>query len=310
MGAIQKTMKTNILLLLFITLIMTGCATRQTSAQVKSFSLASTELSDQIIQAYELTNKTTIERKIYEIALLPANEVALLNNDDIDNIKGLMENKKNINSIKALKSYSKALGDLSSADFKSDMDKASTDFYGSLASLEKTYQSLSKKEFNIHNEEFAILTTLVNTIGSRVSENKREKAIKEIIIKTDPFISRVSDEIYNNIGDREDLILANLSSTYNDKILIYRTAVKNGKIKNIDTRIKKIKELVEYSNNYRKTASIFKDIKKVVKKVEKAHHALYLAVTSDEESNDFKKEISELVSYSKEIKTYYKSLLN
>jgi len=161
----------------------------------------------------------------------------------------------------------------------------------------------------VRNENFALLTTLVNAVGKKISEEKKEKAIKEIIIKTDPFIATISSEIFNNIGSNEDFILANLRSTYNDKILNYRNLVKKGKLNDVDKKIKKIKELMQYSQNYKKAQTIFKDVKKATKKLEAAHHSLFISLSSPEKKHNLKKQISQLVSYSKEIKNYYKSLL-
>jgi len=302
-----------IFIVLISIFIFYGCSNGQTSAQVKVFSLASTQLSQQIIQAYELTNKTSIQRKVYDIALLPDDEAILLNNKDIDAIKGVLENKKNQNSMKALKalnSYSKALGELSSVDISSDMMMASKEFYGSLGSLENSYKNLSKKDLKISNENFAVLSTLINAVGTKITEDNKEKAIKEIVMKTDPFISSISNEIFNNIGNNEDFILANMRSTYNDKILIYRNMVKNGKLKNVESRVKKIKDLMLYSKNYKKAQTIFKDIKLATKKLENSHHILYKTLSTGKKSNDLKKQISQLVSYSKQIKANYKSLLD
>lgn len=299
-----------ILFLIVVILITTGCANRQTAAQVKSFSLATTALSDQTIKAVELTNSSTIERKIHDVALLSGDDLDKLDDKTIYDIKGLKKDMQSIKALNALKAYAKSLGALSDADFKNDIDNASKEFYGSLISLDKTYNELSQKNLGIGNEEFALLSALVNTVGTAVTEYKREKAIKEIIIKSDPYISQLTDVIYDSVGKNKDVIVLNYKTTLNNEILVYRTDVKKGRYPNVEDKIEKIKNLRELTDRLHKMETIFVDIKKSIKKIEKVHHVLYKTVTSEQKTDDLKKEIGELVSFSKEMKLFYKSLLN
>jgi len=312
----SKMFKKGIALAIFTLLLFTsGCISHQSATHVKAFSLATTELSDQTIQIFELTDNSTIDRKIVEVALLTGNDLDKLNQKRIDEIKGILSNDKkaatSIKALNALKSYAKAIGDLSSADFKGDIDKASTELYGSLSSLEGTYKELTDKELGIKKEDFALFATLIDAIGTTIVEVKRRKAIKEIVVKTDPFVSRVCDEISNNIGIKKDIIRLNLSTVYSENIESYKKDIKSGEVINLEQKIRRIKELMYYSRVYHQSETIFEDIKKAVGKVKKAHNTLYKSVKKDKFTTpELAKEIGDLVSYSKEMRKFYEALLN
>lgn len=303
------------LFILVLLLFTNGCSNQQSATHVKNFSLATTELSEETIKVFELTNSTTIDRKIQEIALYTGDDLATLSNKTIDNIKGIIpEDSKSLTSIKglnALKSYSIALGDLSSADFKSDIDKASNELYASMNSLEGTYKELTKKDLGIKDEDFALFATLIDSIGTVVVEANRRKAIKEIVIKMDPFVNIICDEISNNIGANKDLVQLNLSTIYTEKIIAYKEDVQNGKLTDLDKKIDRIKELRSYSHNLKQSNTVFEDMKKAVNKVKKGHNILEQSVKQDKFTTpELSKEIGDLVSYSNEMKNYYKGLLN
>lgn len=296
-------------------LFMSGCIANQSATHVKAFSLATTELSDQTIQLFELTDKSTIDRKIIEVALLSGSDLDKLNQEDIDKIKGIFSGHKktaaSIKALNALKSYAKALGDLSAADFKGDIDKASTELYGSLTSLNGTYRELAGKELGIKEEDFALFATLIDAIGTTIVEVKRRKAIKEIVIKTESFVSTACDEISKKIGLNKDLIRVNLGTIYSEKIEAYKKDVKDGKVTTLDQKIERIKDLMVYSRICRQSETIFSDVKQAVGMVKKSHNTLYRAVKSNKFTTaELAKEIGDLVSYSKALKKYYETLLS
>lgn len=296
-------------------LIAQGCFHHQSATHIKAFSVASANLADQTIKVYELTDRSTVDRKIIEIAVYSEKELRELDRETIDKIKGVFSDNKKIDTcmiaLNGIKEYAKAIGDLSSADYSGDIKKASCELYGSLTSLNKAYKDLSNKDLGIAKEDFALFASLINAIGEAIVETKRRKAIKDIVIKTNPQLIKVCDEIASSVENNKVLTNLDLNTIYAEKVESYKSDVKSKKIIKLNDKVSRIKELMQCSRICKKSETVFKDVKEAVEKVKRAHGVLYESVKKDKFTTpELTKEIGELVAFAKEMKKYYDDLLD
>lgn len=297
-------------------LLLTSCVTNDTASHVGAFSLAASAVAEQAIKVFDLTNSTTIERKVLETALLEGDELANINQKTIDNIRGVdpdsARGKKmaaGMKALKALKNYVKSLGELSGADFSKEISAASTSVYGSLTSLKNSYENMTKDTLDITDEDFAIIAAAIDAIGTIIMETERELAIQKIVIRSHIFVVKVCDEIVKNLDVNKDLVSLNLQTLYVEEIEFYKDRVKKKDL-SLEEKKEGIKKLMSYSKIYHQSDEIFETLKEAVEKVKGAHKTLYEAVTADLFTTpEMVKEIGNLKDFAVNIEKFYSDLL-
>jgi len=283
--------------------LLFGC-TRATT-HIAAFSIASEDLAAQAIRGYEVLNETTVQRKIAEVAADPTQL------PDEDTFVGLLEGKESLTirimALEYLKDYSVALGDLSTADVRSDIDRASKDLYGALVGLRDTFKEETGKDAGIEDEDLAIIATAVDAIGTVIAEAKRRVAIKTIVIKADPAIQNVSTLLRDEVPIFGEFIKANLSTIETEMVKSYQ---KRAEKLTFDQRVKYIQQIRKQHRITEESGRFFNDLGTAAEMLGSTHAALRKAVEKNKFTTpELIEHIGELVDFAKSLREFYKELL-
>lgn len=102
----------------------------------------------------------------------------------------------------AIGDYAAALGDLSVAGSRAEIDLAASRLYGSMTSLNAQYKTIKDSGESVFKEEdFALFSRVVAEVGSVIVEEKRNKALKDIVVKANPKIGLLCDVIDSQLGN-------------------------------------------------------------------------------------------------------------
>lgn len=306
-------------LIVAILVVTSGCVTHQSATHIKKFTTATTELADQAIATYDLVNQSMIDRRIAEISVMSDEELETAGKETFyiknlysgDPSSAFYKSSQCIQALIALKDYAKALGDLAGADYATDIDKNATKLYGSLTSLNRSYEDITGESLGLGEWEFGVIATLIDGIGNIIVENKRREAIKGIVIEADPFVSKACDAINAHIGDNFDYVQINLDTVFSEAIDGYKIEVLEGRLIDSEKKVKRIERIVAIGHTYQKAETIPENIKTAVEKVRKAHTTLRKTVEKDLfTSKELVRDIGELAEFTNELKAFYKGLLN
>ena len=280
-----------------------GCA--RPTTHIKAFSLASEELITHAIRGYEVLDESTVQRKIAEVAADPKQI------PDDDTFVGLLEGQEDlairIMALDYLRDYSAALGDLSTADVRIDIDKASKDLYGALVGLRNTYQEETGKDAGIEDEDLAIIATAVDAIGTVIAEAKRRIAIKTIVIKADPAVQNVSKLIRDEVPIFGEFVKANLSTIETEMIKSYQ---KRAEKLTFDQRVEYIQKIRKQHRITEQSGDFFRDLGTAAEMLGLSHAVLRKSVEKNKfTTSEIIEHIGELADFAKSLREFYKELL-
>ena len=283
--------------------VIFGCA--RPTTHIKAFSLASEELATQAMRGYEVLDETTVQRKIAEVAADPKQI------PDEDTFVGLLEGQEDLAirmmALDYLRDYSAALGDLSTADVRIDIDKASKDLYGALVGLRDTFQEETGKDAGIEDEDLAIIATAVDAIGTVIAEAKRRGAIKTIVIKADPAVQNVSKLLRDEVPIFGEFVKANLSTIETEMIKSYQRRAER---LTFDQRVKYIQQIRKQHRITEKSGKFFRDLGTAAEMLGSSHAALRKAVEKNKfTTSELIEHIGELADFAKSLREFYKELL-
>ena len=292
----------NMLVFCLIGLLLSACS--QTATHVGAFSQASEDLVEQTITAYDLLNESSIDRNIYDIAaeppVLPDDDTFLGLFDRNDSLRIRMK------ALKLLQSYTIALGELSAASFREDIDKAAADIYGALTGLRDSYQEAKGETLDISNESLAIVSTAFNAIATSVTEKKRREAMKVVILEADPVIQSISALLKEELPIFIEYATANLASVESEMILAYR---KESPGLDFQGRVLFLEKIRVQNKKKLGAASFFEDASKAAGILGKAHHTLRNAVEKNKFTTpELVKQIGQLSGFAKSMKMFYDEL--
>ena len=295
--------------LFFSAFVLVGCAT-QSATHVKAFSDASSSLAAHTQTVLDTVDSSTIDRKLNEFATKSPEQLKSLSVEDFAYVKGVYSDANKLpvfRALAALKKYTKALGDLSSADFKEGIDKASQDLYGSLTSMSGEYKNLTKKDLGIKDETFAIFAAAIDAIGKVIVETKRAAAIKKIVTGSNVYVASLCDAISNKVAGNVDLVKINKNRIVREEIEDYK---KHADAFDLEKRVNRLRQIHLSVVVLNSIDDLYKDAKKAPMLVKKAHQDLYNAVQTDKfTTKEIVKSIGEMNEFKTHIETFYKGLL-
>lgn len=290
-------------IVIFLSFILASCASN-TATHIAAFSKASVEISSQMIKGYQMVEDTTIRRKIVDVAADPTKTPT--ENTFVGVLDGEESYKVRMKALNNLRSYSVALGELSSADFRAEIDKASKDLYGSLTGLSATYKKVTGKEAALKIEDLAIISTAIDAFGSAIVEKKRRNAIKQIVINADPTIQEISTLLKDELSTFINFVKANLFTIEAETRKSYqKEAIKLG----FENRIKVLVKIQKLQKQVSEVEKFFKSLGIASAKLGKAHSTLRIAVEKNTYTTpELVEQIGELVDFAKSIKKFHKDL--
>lgn len=283
--------------------VLFGCG--RPTTHISAFSMASEDLAAQAIRGYELLNETTVQRKIAEVAADPEQV------PDENTFVGLLEGNESLAirmmALEYLRAYSAALGDLSTAGVRTDIDAASKDLYGALIGLRDTFKEETGKDAGIEDEDLAIIATAVDAIGTIVAEAKRRRALKTIVIKADPAVQNVSKLLRDEIPIFGEFVRANLSTIETEMVKSYQERAKK---LTFDQRINYIQRIGKQHQIAKDSENFFKDLGTAADMLGRSHAALRAAVEKNKfTTSELIEQIGELVDFAKSLRGFYEELL-
>jgi hypothetical protein len=276
--------------------------------QIRVFGTATGSLSDNSKKAFQLLNDSTIERKIDDVAIDPCKYPK----DDV--FEGLLTDEAlrvRIDVLDNLGAYATSLEKLANADFKKEIDEAATDLYGALSGLKKNYKAATNRELDLSDDQMKIIASAFKVFGDAIIESKRRSAIKTIIIEADDAVQTVTSLLAEEFRDDSPITLQvqeNLSNADGSLRQIYNKELATS----TSTFDERYQMLIRIRKMYEATQSskqLFTDIHNGAIQAGKAHSALKKAVQKNKfTSEEFTKELGDLVFYAKSVAQFYENL--
>ena len=283
--------------------LATGCVS---TSQVGTFSQAAGQAITQVGNGFNEVQETTITRKLSDVASDTAAPKEA-------SFEGLLDMKTELaprlDCLNQIKNYADSLGNLANANYRTQIDAASANLYGSLNGLAKTYQkATSQKLPGSITDDTAIIATAIDAIGNSIVEYKRQAALRKIILKIDPTIQTVCADLEKTFNelDQDRFIYMNLNSQVADMTGYY----------NQQTVKWNYEQRFGYLNNIRQ-ARLTRDGSEVfvaaaiksISALAKAHHALADSARHGKlSSSDIAQAIGELSDEANKAKQFYDTI--
>jgi len=163
--------------------LVVGCTSTPTLQEIEKFGIASKSLASDTVVGINLVNETVVERKMYDVALVPAKAPV---DADFEGIITKENRAVRVDAVEQLGRYADGLRKLAAADVKGEVSAAATELDGALNGLASTLGKEAEAKAAI-----GLITTAISEIGQRVVEEKKRKAIKVIIKEAHPYVEQV-----------------------------------------------------------------------------------------------------------------------
>lgn len=246
-----------------------------------------------------------------------ASDPALFPKDDTFNslFSGEPGNEKNHRNLQVrlkllaqLGDYARALGELVEADFPQDVDTASANLHGALRGLSDTYQEIAQAPAPLTPQHLGLIATAVDALGKAIVESKRRKALREVIVQSDPAVQAAAALIARELGPETEIarfvhenvrnVEGSLKTAYNQR--------RSDADFDFQGRLELLTTIRAVHERAMASPSFFGAISSSAERLGKAHTALREAVTrKDFEFADAVGAISELVVHARSVKDFY-----
>lgn len=295
--------------LIVISFVLNGCGTTSLT-QISVFGKSAAALADDSKKAFALIDSSTIDRKMYDIA---SNKSLHAKDAAFDGFFETLQDDygARIAVLEKLGDYAKALDDLATADFRKDIDAASTDLYGSLSGLSTTYKKATGRDLSFNDDQLKLIAAAVDAIGAAVVEAKRRDAIRTTIIEADGAVQDAAKLLETGFGKDSDLAkmvkqnLINVDGSFRTAYNIERQSPDS----TFDERYAMLVKISKMYNAAKTSSTMFNHISAGAKKMGEAHAALKVAVVKNEFSSvEIAKQVGELVTYAKSVRSFYEKL--
>lgn len=292
-------------LLLASLFMAVGCSSNPKS-HIGAFSQAAAQLAEETKRGYQIVNSGTYEGKVYDLA----SDTSLKINDPSQvqsmlAVKLKPEIDKRVGALDSIQSYAQALSDLSAAEFGRDMDRATRDLNGAMKGLNTNVQKLGGSH-TISDKSIQLVATAVNAIGSTIQEKMRRKAIKEIVIQTNPAVQDLCAILKKEFPAMVQFANAGFQLAYTEIIKDYEKRKNQMPLEERVSAIRDIHNRIEASdrlNDYPPKLAQAAD------HLATAHAALYQAVMDDQfTTNELVSKIGEMAAFGKSIKQFNDSI--
>jgi hypothetical protein len=268
-------------------LLLAGCTSVNPTEQVGVFAEATRAYSSQAADAYQDINSVTVERRIADLAT--ENNSTTVGSRLVDErpFEPFLEGADlgtRLELLQGLGNYAQGLSELTTADFKKEIDAAAQELGGAFKSLSGTVAAASGGSAPLSDVEAGAVTAAVSAFGNAIAEQKRRAAIKEVVIKFNPIIQDTSRLLAaGEWSALSDLQGVNYEVLYTEDVKAYQA--EQGKLSNAQRR----QRLQEISRSYAAAQSakhFFEDLQNSAIAVGTTHQALYDAVSSNRFSSE------------------------
>lgn len=290
-------------LLILATLMSAGCASNPPVSHVGVFATSAETVADSMVVVLEDVNESAVEQK--KASLATKNQTI-----PEDAFKGTFEGNKDfqirIEAVNSLKNYSKALSELASANFREDIDKASSDLYGSMSGINSSIALLGGPAALISDASLKAIATAVDAIGARIVEEKRFDALQEIVTSTDDAVQKLVRLIGDDLDGFKTEIKSNADSIYTDATEAY---YKESDSLSYAERLERLDELDIMERRVTQAPKVVDQLDVAADQMGVAHAKLTEALEAGKYSTtDLVKEIGRLRQEADRLKKFYASL--
>jgi hypothetical protein len=292
-----------------IVFVLIGCGSRVSNKNLAVFSNATEGLSQKVDEVFAEYNDIVLERKYHGVADAYNNSlVEQLTLDDLLKIKKpiSIEDQKNFAIYKAngyLKNYANALRLILNSNTSSEMDVSVAKLYASVNGLSKEYETLTQQEL-FEKEKLSFISSLVATFAQEYVEAKKQKAIKKIMIETDPWISKICDEIVLQLNKSkiEVGLIESRKEILDLKLLAFKHKVKKGKT-TLAYRVEQLKKLHAQHLELLHSKLLVQQSIKAIELIKQSHHAVVEMMIQKQSTNDT---VVRLIAQLKDMQDHYK----
>jgi len=269
------------------TVFIAGCASTPTG-NVEAFGNATKGVTEKIEGVIKEYNQENVRNELTKLA----QHTSKINTSSLDPVVKVLvggaDKKKNAlyKANHALGTYADALSGLAKSGSRDEMDLAATKLYSSLHGFNEQYKTLADTQDDlIKDETNAGIGKVVAAIGGVYAERRRAEAIKEIVIKADPYVQSIADVIIKELmkGVIEERLytikhteLSGYIKDYNFKVASASFSEKRALLDEIYSK---------YLEMQSSSASVVQAIK-AIKEIKKTHSTLMAAVEKDKYSSD------------------------
>lgn len=185
-----------------------------------------------------------------------------------------------IKATKALNQYFASLQSLASVQNKEKFAETGYDMAEALVGLDKAYKSFDKDSNLLKKEDAALIGKLVSSATYFWSKNEAAKAIKKIVIKTDPEVQTMLAAIKEQLsaGLIQRGIVNSRRVKLNTDLKGYR---RMGAQMSTDERREALKDLVDQYHALNQVSKTMKSAEKSVKTLASTHKALAESLKDD-----------------------------
>jgi len=296
-------------------LALAGCGTAS-KAQVAAFGHAAGLLADNAKRAFELVDRSAVDEKIYDVALdatlAPKDETfrGLLAAPGGDSAKsGAL--KVRLQLLEQLGAYARALEALAGADPQKELDQAATDLYSAMSGLRTSYEAATQSKLGLTDESLGTFATAVSGIGGFNAEQRRQHAMKTVILAADPSIQKAAALVQRDLGKGSELA-RNAKESLDNAEGSLRQAYNQEKAlptASFAARLAMLERIRALHATAAAVPGFFEDVSAGVESLAAAHKALAGAVSKDALTPEVAaQEIGELVARARAARAFRDSL--
>ncbi|MDO6707217.1 hypothetical protein [Photobacterium sp. 1_MG-2023] len=269
-------------------LLLMGCS-QHVSNDLGVYAQASNQLTTQLGEMMQENKALQTQRATRTLALELENPTTLLTSDRLTRqAKTYADiNQQQLTLFRlnnSLKEYSQALGELADARYRADIDYAAARLSGAMIRANHQYEKLTEKPlFDTDEDTFFVLSSAIAGIGSTVAESQRRKALKAIILSSDPAVSAICDAISQRLasGRFYASLLSERRDNLSTDIRQFNLMKTQGKLSRQDI-ISQIEILTQRSVNIAATELIFQQLGAATQTLKDKHHEIANLVANDE----------------------------
>lgn len=293
-----------------IALVITGCAVTPTT-QIQAFGDSTKAITDKVDSVIDEYNQSALTRSFTDYAATYSGSHANdLTSKLLEDIQQPIDNKAKkglaiYRANRAIGAYAKSLSALSVAGSRTDIDLASAKLYGSMTAVNTQYKTINENDADLfHAEDFAVATRLITAIGGLIIEEKRNDAIKGIVISADPKIAALCDAINKQLDESGiyDGISTSRQYVLSEEIKNYKTQAQ--KDTTLEWRRSEIKRLYGLKQGVTNSKLLIKNAQKAIRAIKTSHATL----AGELKDNKFNSEaIAQAIGHLKDLENHYDS---
>lgn len=268
-------------------IFVAGCGTTPTT-QIAAFGSTASAISEKVDAVMGEYNNAALQRKFTDFASsYNGDHAVLLTTIELAKIdKPMTPAQKKTFAIykanRALGLYSSSLSELALAGSRVDIDMAAANLYGAMSNLNEQHETLKGASGNLFDKkDVAAVSKLIAGIGSAVVEEKRNAAIKGIIINADKSVSIICDEIINQleVAKIEDGISTSRQYVLIEELIDYRSKLK--KDTSLEWRRNEVERLYNLQQDVFNSKLLVQQTIKAIQAIKKSHSTMAKELKED-----------------------------